>query len=46
MILRVLGVNSKKELCIASLLLAIITYFLFDRLLGIDLPPGVLRFLS
>ena len=28
---------------IAVLVLALVVYFLFDRLLGIHLPPGILR---
>ena len=45
-ILRVLGVKSWKVLGLASLLLAGGTYLLFARLLGIELPVGVLEFLG
>jgi hypothetical protein len=45
-ILRVLGVKSWKVLGLASLILAAGTYLLFARLLGIELPPGVLGFLG
>lgn len=42
MILRILGVKSWRVLIITSLGLSLGTYLLFDRLLGIDLPMGVL----
>jgi len=45
-ILRVLGVRSWKVLGLASVLLAGGTYLLFARLLGIELPAGVLEFLG
>jgi putative tricarboxylic transport membrane protein len=45
-ILRVLGVTSWKELTLASLGISVGTYFLFGRLLGIELPSGVLPFLG
>ncbi len=45
-ILRVLGVKSWKVLGLASVLLAGGTYLLFARLLGIELPAGVLEFLG
>ena len=45
-ILRVLGVTSWKTLSLASLALAVGTYFLFARILGIELPSGVLPFLG
>jgi putative tricarboxylic transport membrane protein len=44
-ILRVLGVTSWKVLILASLGLSIGAYLLFGRVLGIDLPEGVLPFL-
>jgi putative tricarboxylic transport membrane protein len=45
-ILRVLGVKSWRALGLAGALLAVGTYFLFARILGIDLPAGVLGFLG
>jgi putative tricarboxylic transport membrane protein len=45
-ILRVLGVTSWKVLSLASLGLSVGTYVLFGRILGIDLPSGVLPFLG
>jgi putative tricarboxylic transport membrane protein len=45
-ILRVLGVTSWKELSLASVGISVGTYFFFGRLLGIELPPGVLPFLG
>jgi putative tricarboxylic transport membrane protein len=45
-ILRVLGVTSWKALSLASLALSVGTYFLFARILGIELPSGVLPFLG
>lgn len=42
LILRVLGVRSWRALGLASVILAVGTYFLFARMLGIDLPVGVL----
>jgi putative tricarboxylic transport membrane protein len=44
-ILRVLGVTSWKILILASLGLSVGAYVLFGRILGIDLPTGVLPFL-
>jgi putative tricarboxylic transport membrane protein len=44
-ILRVLGVTSWKVLFLASLGLSVGAYLLFCRVLGIDLPAGVLPFL-
>lgn len=41
-ILRILGVKSWRVLIITSLCLSIGTYILFDKLLGIDLPVGIL----
>ncbi len=46
LILRVLGVTSWKELILASLSISVGTYFLFGRILGIELPTGVLSFLG
>ncbi len=45
-ILRVLGVTSWKILILASLGLSVGAYVLFGRILGIDLPKGVLPFLG
>jgi putative tricarboxylic transport membrane protein len=42
LILRILNVRSWRVLIITSLGLSIGTYLLFDRLLGIDLPMGIL----
>jgi putative tricarboxylic transport membrane protein len=46
LMLRVLGVRSWRALAAASLALSVGTYLLFARVLGIDLPPGVLGFLG
>ena len=43
-ILRVLGVTSWKVLVLASGGMSVGTYYLFGRLLGIELPAGVLPF--
>ncbi len=45
-VLRVLGVTSWKVVGLASLGLSIGTYVLFGRLLGIDLPAGILSFIG
>jgi len=45
-ILRILGVRSWRVLGVASLVLSVGTYLLFARVLGIDLPAGVLEFLG
>ena len=42
LILRILNVKSWRVLLLTSLCLSIGTYILFDKLLGIDLPVGVL----
>ena len=42
LILRILSVKSWRVLIITSLCLSIGTYVLFDRLLGVDLPVGLL----
>jgi hypothetical protein len=42
LILRILNVKSWRVLIITSLCLSIGTYILFDRLLGVDLPVGLL----
>jgi putative tricarboxylic transport membrane protein len=42
LILRILNVKSWRVLILTSFCLSIGTYILFDRLLGIDLPAGVL----
>ncbi len=41
-ILRILGVKSWKVIVLTSLCLSVGTYALFDRLLGVDLPVGLL----
>lgn len=46
LILRVLGVTSWKILGGASVALSVGTYILFGRILGIDLPAGILSFLG
>jgi putative tricarboxylic transport membrane protein len=43
---RVLGVVSWKVIGLSSLVLSISVYFLFTRLLGVELPAGVLSFLA
>ena len=43
LVLGVLRVRSWKVLCLGSLALSAGTYLLFDRILGIDLPPGILE---
>ncbi|MEV0384152.1 tripartite tricarboxylate transporter TctB family protein [Nonomuraea sp. NPDC050643] len=40
---RVLGSRRLVRDVVAGLVLALATYFLFDRLLGITLPPGLIR---
>jgi hypothetical protein len=42
LILRILNVKSWRVVFVTSLCLSIGTYLLFDRLLGIDLPVGIL----
>jgi len=42
LILRILNVRSWRTLILTSLCLSIGTYVLFDKLLGIDLPVGIL----
>lgn len=46
LILRVLGVTSWKVLSFTSVALSVGTYILFGRILGIDLPAGILAFLG
>ena len=46
LILRVLGVTSWRVLGVGSVALSVGTYLLFDRLLGVELPAGVLEFLG
>ena len=46
LILRILSVKSWRVLIITSLCLSIGTYILFDRLLGVDLPVGLLSHLG
>jgi putative tricarboxylic transport membrane protein len=45
-ILRVLGVTSWKALILTSIGLSVGTYYLFGRIMGIELPAGVLSFLA
>lgn len=45
-ILRVLGVTSWRVLGVTSVALSVGTYILFARVLGIDLPAGVLELLG
>ena len=42
LILRILNVKSWRTLTLTSLCLSVGTYILFDKLLGIDLPVGIL----
>jgi hypothetical protein len=42
LILRILNVKSWRVVFLTSLCLSIATYLLFDRLLGIGLPMGIL----
>ena len=44
-ILRVMGLTSWKAISVTSLSLSLGTYILFGRILGIDLPAGILPFL-
>jgi putative tricarboxylic transport membrane protein len=44
--LRILGVMSWKVISASSLVLSVSVYFLFTRLLGVELPAGVLSFLG
>jgi putative tricarboxylic transport membrane protein len=44
--LRILGVMSWKVIGLSSLVLSFSVYFLFTRLLGVELPAGVLSFLA
>lgn len=46
LILRVLGIRSWRVLGGVGIGLSIGTYLLFSRLLGIELPPGILTFLG
>lgn len=46
LILRVLGVKSWKVLIVSSLGLSVGTYILFRRILGVELPSGILTFLG
>ena len=46
LILRILGVTSWKALGLTSVGLSAGTYLLFGRVLGIDLPAGILSFLG
>ncbi len=45
-ILRILGVKSWKMIGLVSVGLSVVTYLLFDRILGVDLPAGWLPFLG
>jgi putative tricarboxylic transport membrane protein len=44
--LRILGVMSWKVIGASSVVLSVLVYFLFTRLLGVELPAGVLSFLG
>lgn len=44
--LRILGVLSWKVIGVSSVVLSVSVYFLFTRLLGVELPAGVLSFLG
>jgi hypothetical protein len=46
LILRILNVKSWRTLILTSLCLSIGTYILFDKLMGIELPMGILARLS
>lgn len=45
LILRILGLTSWKKISVVSLSLSAGTYYLFARLLGVELPAGILTFL-
>ena len=45
-ILRIMGVTSWKVLSVSSLTLSIGAYLLFNRILGVELPAGILSFLD
>ena len=44
--LRILGVDSLKLIAVSSVVLSVSVYFLFTRLLGVELPAGILLFLE
>jgi putative tricarboxylic transport membrane protein len=44
--LRILGVMSWKVISLSSLILSVGAYFLFTRMLGVELPAGILPFLG
>jgi putative tricarboxylic transport membrane protein len=44
--LRILGVLSWKVIGVSSLVLSVSVYFIFTRLLGVELPAGILSFLG
>jgi len=44
--LRILGVMSWKLISLGSLILSVGVYFLFTRMLGVELPAGILPFLG
>jgi putative tricarboxylic transport membrane protein len=44
--LRTLGVMSWKVISLGSLVLSVTVYFLFTRVLGVELPAGILIFLA
>jgi putative tricarboxylic transport membrane protein len=46
LMLRVLRVTSWRAVAVSSVLLAVGTYLVFRRVLGIDLPPGLVTFLG
>jgi putative tricarboxylic transport membrane protein len=45
-ILRIMGVTSWKTLSLNSLILSVGAYLLFNRILGVELPAGILSFLD
>jgi putative tricarboxylic transport membrane protein len=44
--LRILGVMSWKVIILSSVVLSVSVYYLFTRLLGVELPAGILSFLG
>ncbi len=44
--LRILEVRSWKVISLSSLVLSVTVYFLFTRVLGVELPAGILTFLD
>ena len=44
--LRVIGLSSWKTISMTSLILPVVVYFFFTRLMDVELPGGILRFLG